>query len=438
MTALAEHLKQCGYPVVVVSAFEGLAASGDEDTRWQRLQGYHLERVVERRTPALDLLVRGKSLLRRLLRGRRSVASSTDGGADLAEGATPAARTAPLHRALFAVLHTIDDKKRWAIDARRSIVARAKQSAASVIIVSAPPMSVLFGAVSAARRVRLPVIIDLRDPLYLDGSSKGWAARWRERWAPQLLERYVMRRADAVVTTSPSLQELLCARYPAARDRIYCVQNGFDGSARSPRSDTGHRLVIVYAGALYLNRNPFPLLEALDDLLHQPGIDASRIEFILAGECERYGGVSLADWLAPRLCGRVVTIERRLDTDALQRLYERATLLVNFAEGQRTQVPAKTFEILALGREVLVLCEPDSDTARIVTGLAGVTTARSSGESLRATLHDLYQRHAVEGRLRAPTPEVVARFARSTQNERFRELIQHITGGTVTPPLDPQ
>jgi hypothetical protein len=440
MTALAEHLRQCSLSVTIVSAFQGLDAYGAEDPRWHNLRGYHLQRIAERRTPALDLMVRGKNLLRRLLRPKPVASVEPPGGRgpDVAGKSVPAAIAAPLHRALFAVIHILDDKKRWAIDAGRSIVARVKHSAASVIVVSAPPRSVLFGAVWAARRVRLPVIVDLRDPLYLEVKSDSWAARWRERWVPWLLERYVMRRADAVVTTSPSLQEQLGARYPAARDHIYCIQNGFDGTARPPRSATGHRLVMVYAGALYLNRNPFPLLEAVEDLLRQPEIDESRIEFVLAGECEYYAGISLADWLSTRHCARVVTIERRLDAEALQRLYERATLLVNFAEGQRMQVPAKTFELLALGREVLVLCEPDSDTARIVNGLAGVTAARSSEGLLRSTLRNLYQRHAVEGRLCAPPPEVVARFGRSAQNERFRKLIQHIASGATTPLRDLQ
>jgi hypothetical protein len=73
----------------------------------------------------------------------------------------------------------------------------------------------------------------------------------------------------------------------------------------------------------------------------------------------------------------VLSIHRRLNSTELGRLYERATLLLNLAEAQHVQVPAKTFELLALGGEQVFPCEPDSDPASLVQGIAGISGVSS-------------------------------------------------------------
>ena len=282
----------------------------------------------------------------------------------------------------------------------------------------------------AARRLGVPVIIDLRDPLYDERVTKTHTPGSFDLWCRRTLERFVVRRAAAIVTTSPSFRDVLRARFPQVGARVLCIPNGFDGLPSAVRSDTGHRMVMVYAGALYMNRNPFPLLEAIDHLLRQGELDPARLEFVLAGECERYAGMDLRQWLVGRPSGQVVTILPRLSSEELARLYERATLLLNFAEGQMMQVPAKTFELLSLGREVLIFCEPDSDTAKVVQGLAGVSCICSSdAPALLAMIRALYHRHVQEGRLSAPAHKDIWRYSRTAQNERFRTLIRRVRDG---------
>jgi hypothetical protein len=43
--------------------------------------------------------------------------------------------------------------------------------------------------------------------------------------------------------------------------------SGFDGNPGDRRIDTGNLLAMVYAGEVYLNRHPFPSLEAVSRLL---------------------------------------------------------------------------------------------------------------------------------------------------------------------------
>jgi hypothetical protein len=111
---------------------------------------------------------------------------------------------------------------------------------------------------------------------------------------------------------------------------------------------------------------------------------------IFAGDCQQYGGVSLTAWLANRRCANVVQLHTRLNSEELGRLYHRATLLLNFAEGQPMQIPAKTFELLSLGREILAFCEPTSDTACVLRNLEGVACVSSDDrDGLHSAILDI-------------------------------------------------
>jgi len=420
MTALADYLRANGEHVTVVSAFTGVETFTQDDLRWKQLRDYVLVNVPDSPSRVIAFLIRAKRYLRRLLFGTpQEYLPGSQAPSRSVEGFWVSGWLL-LHRLVFNILHVIDDKKSWALRAARRALRATRTGHTPVIIVSGPPPSTVLGTILAARKSAIPVIVDLRDPIWLQHQlgARALIARW--------LERYVVRRADWIVTTSPTLRRQLQQTYPERSARISCILNGFDNDPLPKRRDTGNRLVVVYAGALYLNRNPFPFLEVLERMLARPEVDASRVEVVFAGECQAYQGVELREWLNSRRFGRTVTILPNLDQRDLSNLYERATLLLNFAEGQPMQIPAKTFELLALGRELLILCEPDSDTAALVKGVSGVSCACSSDAAgLQVLLLDLYRRHVTEGTLRAPSQDEIAKFSRVVQNERFIALIEN-------------
>ena len=354
MSALARYLVAHGRTVAIISAFAGLANFSPEHSAVASLAAYDIERVPDRKSIIDAILVNGKKWMRSCVSILPRAKQNATAESNSAEGHRGLTRTA-LHRVLFTMLRVIDDKKGWSMRAGRKLRSVAARHAAGVVVVSAPPISPLWATVFTARKLKLPVVVDLRDPITDTGVADDRGSRsWRWGGARGFVERYVIGHADAIVTTTPGLRDRLQSRYPAARARIACILNGFDGEITPARVNTENRLTIVFAGELYLNRNPFPFLEAVDRLLNDSGVDESRVRVVFAGQCEFHDGISVRAWSSERPCGRVLTIHPRLDATRLKRLYEDATLLLNFAEGQPIQVPAKTFELLSLGREVLV------------------------------------------------------------------------------------
>lgn len=436
MSALAQYLAAQGRAVAVISAFAGLDRIAAEHSVAATLGAYDIEQVPDRKSVVDALLVNAKKWLRSSATVLPRAKKREPVESDSANGHRKQSHSV-FHRGLFMVLRVIDDKKAWSIRAGRRLRLLAARHSAGVIVVSAPPISPLCAAVFTARKLKLPIIVDLRDPITDAGAADHKRSRAR-RWAVRrIVERYVIGRADAIVTTTPGLCDRLSSRYPAASARITCILNGFDGEMTPAKLNTENLLTIVFAGELYLNRNPFPFLEAVDRLLSQSGVDESRVRIFFAGECEFHGGISLRAWASARPCGRVLTIYPRLDGRTLKALYQDATLLLNFAEGQPIQVPAKTFELLSLGRELLVACEPYSDTSKIIAGIDGVFALQlSETERLDHLLRSFYRRHVVEGRMSPPSTESVLPYSRALQNERYRTLIDRVGQGITPAPIE--
>jgi hypothetical protein len=370
----------------------------------------------------LDRLVR----IKRLLFGRR------------ARGAAPEHETAPapddqasrladrVLASFFSVLHAPDAQKKWSFRAARAALRVTRGRDVRIVIASGPPFSSAISAQWVARRRNAPLVVDFRDPMV-----EGWDDEFeRPRWLARLLahvELSVIADAAAVTCASPGIASALRSAYPQQAHKVELIMNGFDGDLQPTAISTGHRLNISFAGSLYLNRDPFAFLEALEELLAEPGIDANRIVMCFVGDCTRFRKRRLADWLRGRRCEVIVQLIPAVSAAELAPLLERATVHLNLAQHQPRQVPAKTFEHLASGREVLALCEADSDTGRLLNSIPGAIRVDPADRgALLAALRDLYRRHVVEGVSRALPAERVLAYSRGVQNQRFAALLGKI------------
>ncbi len=246
------------------------------------------------------------------------------------------------------------------------------------------------------------------------------------------MERVLVQRSTAVIVTTDLLAQRLMSTYPAARERIHVVRNGFDGKARQLPTLTGHFLRFLYAGEIYVNRDPFAFLSALERLLALADTDASRISATFVGSCETYRGVRLADWLHGKRCAAHVRVLPPVATQVVESMKAESTVLLNFAQKSPLTVPAKTYEHMASGREVLVMCEAHSSTARLVSGIPGVTCVDPAEDvCLDLAMKDLYRRHVAMGMLTAPPVSAVQEFCREVQRPAFIQLVCSLLRGKV-------
>jgi hypothetical protein len=336
--------------------------------------------------------------------------------------------SACMRRTFFEFIYFVDPYKKWAWRASNAAHIAGRQFRVEALVCSAPPRTTLLSGALAARRLKIPCIADIRDPLTDLPLADGKRRLSLESRLLLALERWVVDSAAAITCTTFGLAGRIVAQYPGAASRTHTIRNGFDGAVRNAPASTNGRLNMLYAGEIYANRDPFPVLEALERLIGRPDVDSNRISLTFVGSCESYRGRSLAKWIRSKRSESIVRILPPVSNAEILRHTEYATLLLNFTQGWPVQVPAKTYEQLASGREILVLCEAESETARIVDPLEGVTRVdpRDSQE-LDRVLYDVYRRHVNGGRLNAPQQSQVLQYSRDFMNAKFLQILQSVT-----------
>jgi hypothetical protein len=241
------------------------------------------------------------------------------------------------------------------------------------------------------------------------------------------IEGWVMRSAAAITSTGNRVIQLLIRRQPELTPKTFVVRNGYDETVRHIAPDSGGRLSILFAGELYLNRDPFPLLQALERLLSRPEVDSSRVRMTFMGRKTEYAGKSFKDWLQGKRCAAVVQFVPPQRPEVVVDATLESTVVLNLAQHQPLSIPAKTFEHLASGRENLLLCEDDSESAQLVANIRVVLQVYPQNiEALDRALEDLYHRHVIQGLLRAPAQQDVAGFSRAAANDGFWRVMKSI------------
>lgn len=420
-TALAQFLASKGVRVAVVSAFGG----HNIELGSQVLPGVVAVPVPRPSRWLIDFAIR----LKRKMPGARPAANAA-GGSHVPSppvGSAAQAFWGRVRDVFFRVTYFVDEYKGWGRRARRAAVNEGRRHPPKLVLSSSPPPTVLLVGMLAARRLGVPHIVDLRDP-WTDQVASTQPTRRVELALLRGIEGRVMRAAAAITSTGARVAQLLIQRQPGLASKTFVVRNGYDGSVRQASADTSNRLAILFAGELYLNRDPFPLLHALERLLSRPGVDAGRITVTFMGQKTEDTVRSIAAWLAGKRCAGVVKFLPRQPPEVVAAITLESTVLLNLAQLQPLSIPAKTFEHLASGRENLLLCEDDSESAQLVANIPGVLQVDPQNpDALDRVLRDLYERHVVQGRLVAPAERDVAAFSRIAANETFWRIMSSTT-----------
>jgi glycosyltransferase involved in cell wall biosynthesis len=317
---------------------------------------------------------------------------------------------------LTAVLHVQPEalalNNAWAVTGRRLVRAAVAKEQPNLVLATVPPPSALF---AAARVVGdIPFVVEFRDLWagnpYFDRGSRALRA----------LQQRVLEKAAAVTTVTDGCRDVLAALHPDIAARVHVLPNGFDRALLEHRASTGPRsdgpTTLIHPGALYGDRTAEPLIAALE---HGDLRKRTRLE--LLGVVDPRTRRALA-----RARGVDVTVEPPVAwDDAIRRMLAAdITVVINAAStGGDMALPNKLFEALALGRPVLALASPGSDTARLLERLgqdAGL--APPDDPQMIAA--------AVERLLADPPPPVppdaLAEYDRDRLAERYAELLDEV------------
>ncbi len=264
-----------------------------------------------------------------------------------------------------------------AIRAARKVLSEMQHDA---ILVTAPAYSSFFIGTSLKRQFKLPLVMDFRDEWDLSGRYLENAQRDNfSRMVQARMQRYVLRRADAVVATThastANLAEKL-SRLNRSNIKAVTVFNGFDAgdfsrdklesamlSADNMPTPTHFRL--LYTGTLWNLTTIEPLVAAILQLEKTVPELVATLELVCVGR-KTPEQIAILERLRNFGC-RLKLIDYCTHAEVLGWLQSANALclLLSDVPGAERVVPAKLFEYLAIRRDILAIM-PKGEAADIV------------------------------------------------------------------------
>jgi hypothetical protein len=316
--------------------------------------------------------------------------------------------------------------RRWALAAARRAAGLIQPGVHRAIITCGPPHMVHYTGGRLARRVRLPHIMDLRDPWSLPRRQAEELASPLNFALARRCEAKAVHDAALIVANTDPLRDAMRSRYPERSSRMVTVMNGYDDDELTGPSPGGTRFTVTYAGALYLDRDPRLFLRAAGRMVRSLALTPEQFGIEFLGTGNEFAGIPLRRMSAEEGVAAFLTIHpRRPRTDALAFLAQ-STMLLNLPQDSPYAIPSKVFEYLIFPSWILALAAPGSPTA---LALAGVGVDLVAPEDVDGITTVLTAR--VQAFLRGERPGPIAgreRLSRASQAKIFLDELDRLLG----------
>lgn len=257
-----------------------------------------------------------------------------------------------------------------------------QQHTYDMIISSGPPHLAHEAARRISSRTGIPFVCDFRDPwaqidvLQTDVASPLY----------YLLSRYYERRivdsARLVCMNTDPAADVMTRTYPEAN--IIMVRNGFDQAA--PVAQHGSTFLTIYAGAVYLDRDPRPLLKAASVAIDHLNLAPVDFQLRFIGPTDSFGGVSIQSLAESYGVGDYVIVSGQMSRSTLMNVMAGAALLINLPQGAKLCIPSKIYEYLHMPAWILAMENAGSATAKLLEETSAYVVPPSDVEAISRIL----------------------------------------------------
>ena len=420
---LAKYAVERGWELDVVTLDPASQVAPDWDALADLPARVNVYGVPQRALP-LDRLVQRLIALRRRLWGRspaRGAAVARVRAARRSHSISLAELRSPLHSArdvlrAFHVWRDYVQGMTWSHAAGRVARRLLRTGAYGGVVTCGPPHWVHDAGRMLRHSRGVPLIIDMRDPWSLAPLLQEPVASPLWLFLSRRHERRAVAAATLIIANTEHSRDALQAVYPDARERIIAIMNGYDEDPLPAPNRTGC-FVIAYAGSIYLDRDPQPLLRAAARVIHECGLtpDQLRLEFM---GTEAGHGTTLAQLADAEGIGDFVRVHAARPRPDAKRFLARAAMLVSFTTVSAARVadpfiPAKIFEYARYDAWLLALANPGSATAALLRDTGADVVPPQDVDAIAAVIRARYA--AFAGGAQPERPRLPERYSRRAQ-----------------------
>lgn len=312
-----------------------------------------------------------------------------------------------------AWLATPDRWNTWAACAVASGLASVRRHRPAVLWATFPIASAVVAALMLHKVTRIPLVIDLRDPMVYEN----WPEYAVARRVFSRIESAMVHAATAIIVTTAGARRLYVERYPQVPGaRIKVIANGVDDAQRPVSAgvvpNATDPIVLLHSGLMEVpDRDPSAFFEAIASM-HRAGdfVEGTlRVVLRATGREDDY-----RRQVATLNIGHTVAIEGRVPHAEAMTEMTRATGLLLFQGAQcNRQIPAKAYEYLVSQRPIIGLLDAHGDTQELIANgwgvpyVADMASAPAIAAMLRRFINDVRQRKVF-----VPNPMLIERHSR--------------------------
>ncbi len=329
--------------------------------------------------------------------------------------------------------------QRWAIhqclvpDDRKGFISPAVRAAANlggerfdVILATGGPWSTFVAAEQISRMLRLPLVLDYRDPWTTVFSGLSREAGLLARWRNPTLERRIVSHARAIVSVHQSVPGIMETGLglTGLASRCHWIPNGYDpedfeGLVPTPSKE----FVITYVGSLYGTRTLRTVADVLEELVRSGHLNSHDFRIRVLGPTRDR---VMKDFAGPTLSTRVEAPGFVSHRDALSALMNSTVnLLVDVVyEGPNIHTPGKLYEYLRAKRPILALSAEGSTPDLIREAQGGWIVLPDDRAGLFKVLKRTYDDWKSGRQLPCPTGSVIARFDRAHLTAELARILE--------------
>lgn len=341
---------------------------------------------------------------------------------------SPSGFFAKTKRQLLSLLLIPDFWQGWIPPAIFAGLQAIKHHKVQIIISTGPPFSAHLIALALKKLRKVTWIADFRDP---------WSFNEQQLFATPLsddlnrrLEKLVVCHCDRIVTVSSAITAKYQTLYRASvAKKCRTISNGFDDREFIALRDVQQypKFTISYLGHFSYVRTPDMLLNVLEKMLNDKDLTPDMLSVRFIGLCRYSEGRLVQDILRKKGLETIVEIIDPIPRQEALLEMAKSHLLLLLANDQVTQIPAKTYEYIGVGRPILAITEEKGATAELVNCLPGCSVVDPKDEAhLRRVLLSWLDLHARGNqRMYSDTDESVLRqYKWESLAEKYVSLLE--------------